>query len=201
RDASAPHSRDERDGELYITFNVKKGPEYRVGRVDIAGNTSIPLTELQQHLRIRPGQPYSDAALESERTLIEDVYHREGFVSAQARIPNESEPAAQGAADVVVAIRIAITENARTIVERVRIEGATSVAASDLRAGSILQAGRPFSANALAADRDAMQLRLANLGYQSATVAASPGISAHGRSAGVLVTVRGGPRSLGGDGL
>ena len=194
RDASAPHSTDERDGELYITFNVKKGPQYRVGRVDIAGNASISLTELQQHLRIRPGQPYSDAALESERALIEDVYHREGFVSAQARITNESEPATLGTADVAVAIRIAITENARTVVERVRIEGESSVAVSDLRAGLTLQAGRPFSANALAADRDLMQLRLANLGYQSATVAVNPGISADGRSADVVFTVREGPR-------
>jgi outer membrane protein assembly complex protein YaeT len=194
RDASAPHSRDERGGELYITFNVKKGPQYRVGRVDIAGNSSISLTELQQHLRIRPGQPYSDAALESERSLIEDLYHREGFVSAQARITNESEPETLGAADVAVAVRIAITENARTVVERVRIEGPASVAESDLRAGLTLQAGRPFSANTLAADRDMMQLRLANLGYQSATVAANPGISTDGRSADVLFTVREGPR-------
>jgi outer membrane protein insertion porin family len=194
RDASAVHSRDERGGELYITFNVKKGPQYRVGRVDVSGNASISLTELQQHLRIRPGQPYSDAALESERTLIEDVYHREGFVSAQARITNESEPATLGAVDVAVAIRIAITENARTVVERVRIEGESTVAESDLRAGLTLQAGRPFSANALAADRDAMQLRLANLGYQSATVVTNPGISADGRSADVLFTVHEGPQ-------
>ena len=123
RDASAPHSRDERNGELYITFNVRKGPQYRVGRIDLSGNLSIPLTDLQQHLRIRPGQPYSDAALESERMLIEDFYHREGFVSAQASIRNESEPAVAGAVDVPVAIRIAITENVRTVVERVRIEG------------------------------------------------------------------------------
>jgi outer membrane protein insertion porin family len=194
RDASAPHSKDQRGGELYITFNVKKGPQYRVGRVDIAGNSSISLTELQQHLRIRPGQPYSDAALESERTLIEDVYHRDGFVAAQARITNESEPETLGAADVAVAIRIAITENARTVVERVRIEGASSVAESDLRAALTLQAGRPFSANALAVDRDVIQLRLANLGYQSATVGTNPGISADGRSADVLFTVREGPR-------
>ncbi len=197
RDASAPHSRDERNGELYITFNVRKGPQYRVGRIDLSGNLSIPLTDLQQHLRIRPGQPYSDAALESERMLIEDFYHREGFVSAQASIRNESEPAVAGAVDVPVAIRIAITENVRTVVERVRIEGNASVSEAELRSGLTLQAGRPFSGNALAVDRDAMQLRLANLGFQSATVATNPGISADGRSADVIFTVREGPAHLG----
>jgi outer membrane protein insertion porin family len=194
RDAAAPHSKDERNGELYITFNVRNGPQYRVGRVDISGNVSISLTDLQQHLRIRPGQPYSDAALESERALIEDVYHREGFASVQASIRNESEPAVTGAVDVPVAIRIAITENARTIVERVRIDGDSSVPEVDLRNGLTLQGGRPFSATALVADRDALQLRLANLGYQSATVTASPGISGDGRSADVLFTIRAGQR-------
>jgi outer membrane protein assembly complex protein YaeT len=194
RDASAPHSRDERDSELYITFNVRKGPQYRVGRIDVSGNVSISLTELQQHLRIRPGQPYSDAALESERMLIEDVYHREGFASAQATIRNESEPAIAGAVDVPVAIRIAITENARTLVERVRIEGNAVVSEGDLREALTLQAGRPFSASALAADREAMQLRLANRGFQSATVVTNPGISADARSADVLFTVREGQR-------
>jgi outer membrane protein insertion porin family len=194
RDAAAPHSRDERNGELFITFNVRKGPQYRVGRIDVSGNVSISLTDLQQHLRIRPGQPYSDAALESERMLIEDLYHREGFASAQASIRNESEPAVGGAVDVPVAIRIAITENARTIVERVRIEGNAAVAERDLRSALTLQAGRPFSANALAVDRDTLQLRLANLGFQSATVITNPGISADGRSADVLFTVREGQR-------
>jgi outer membrane protein assembly factor BamA len=52
RDAAAPHTREERDGELVITFTVRKGPQYRVGRVDFSGNTSIPLTDLQQRLRI-----------------------------------------------------------------------------------------------------------------------------------------------------
>ena len=194
RDAAAPHSRDERNGELFITFNVRKGPQYRVGRIDVSGNVSISLTDLLQHLRIRPGQPYSDAALESERTLIEDLYHREGFSTAQASIRNESEPATAGAVDVPVAIRIAITENPRTIVERVSIEGNATVSETDLRSGLTLQAGRPFSANALAADRDTLQLRLANLGFQSATVVPNPGISADGRSADVLFTVREGQR-------
>ena len=74
------------------------------------------------------------------------------------------------------------------------IEGNATVSETDLRSGLTLQAGRPFSANALAADRDTLQLRLANLGFQSATVVTNPGISADGRSADVLFTVREGQR-------
>jgi outer membrane protein assembly complex protein YaeT len=194
RDAKAPHTREERDGELAITFTVHKGPQYRVGRVDFSGNTTIPLTDLQQRLRIRPGQPFSEAAIDADRAILEDFYHRAGFSAVQTVVSTESEPAIAGAVDVPVAIRIAVTENARTLVNSVRIEGNLSVSESSLRDGLTLQAGQPFSANALAVDRDAVQLRLANLGYQSATVATNAGISADGTRADVVLTVREGQR-------
>ena len=194
RDARAPHTREERAGELVITFTVRKGPQYRVGRVDISGNLAISLTELQQHMRIRPAQPFSESTLDSERTLIEDLYHRDGFASAQVAITTESEPPVASAVDVPVAVRIAITENVRTIVDRVRIEGITVAGEAAMRDVLTLQPGRPFSAGALAVDRDTLQLRLANLGFQSATVVANPGMTSDGRRADVLFTVREGQR-------
>ena len=170
RDGVAPHTSEERDGELVITFTVRKGPQYRVGRVDISGNASMPLTDLQQRLRIRPGQPFSEAALVADRAIVEDLYHAAGFAAVQTTVSTDSEPAVAGASDVPVAIRIAITENVRAVVESVRIEGNVSVSDSDLRPTLSLQVGQPFSVSAVAVDRDALQLRLANLGYQSAAV-------------------------------
>src|SRR5439155_11855517 len=37
RDAVAPHTRQEMDGELLIGFAVRKGPQYRVGRIQVSG--------------------------------------------------------------------------------------------------------------------------------------------------------------------
>jgi outer membrane protein insertion porin family len=194
RDAIAPHTREEREGELVITFTVRRGPQYRVGRVDFAGNASIPLADLQQHLLIRPGQPFSEAAINADRAIVEDFYRRAGFAAVQTQVTTESEPAVGGAVEIPVAIRIGITENVRTIVTSVRIDGSLSVSESDLRPGLTLQVGQPFSVNALAVDRDTMQLRLANLGYQAATVVTNPGTGADGRSADVVFTVREGQR-------
>src|SRR5262245_8174524 len=59
RDAAAPHTREEKDSELVITFAVKRGRLYRVGRIDITGNASIPTATLQQAMRVRIGQPFS----------------------------------------------------------------------------------------------------------------------------------------------
>ena len=54
--------------------------------------------------------------------------------------------------------------------------------------------GQPYSVGRLAVDRDALELKYANLGFQSATVEARPGISADSRRADVVFVVREGPR-------
>ena len=44
KDARAPHERAESNGELVITFRVARGQQYRIARVTIDGNTSVPQT-------------------------------------------------------------------------------------------------------------------------------------------------------------
>src|SRR5262249_31210247 len=66
RDARAPHSRQQSDGELLITFDVSKGPQYRVEGVEISGNAAIPLSDFEPALRLRADQPFSDAKLDAD---------------------------------------------------------------------------------------------------------------------------------------
>ena len=165
-----------------------------MGRVDFSGNLSIPLTDLQPRLRVRPGQPFSEVAINTDLAILEDIYRSRGFASVQVTSTIESQDAVAGAVDVPVAIRIAIVENVRTLVETVRIEGSRALPESDLREGLGLQPGQPFSTAQLAIDRDGIQLRLANMGYQSAAVSTNPGSSADGSRADVVFTVREGSR-------
>ena len=79
RDATAAHERQEADGELLVTFTIKRGPQYRVAAVDIAGNSAVPLQELQPRLRVKDGQPFAAALLDADRELIEEFYRRRGF--------------------------------------------------------------------------------------------------------------------------
>ena len=83
RDAMAPHTRQETDGELLITFAVHKGSQYRVGSVEISGGASLPLPDLRTSLRTRVGEPFSDANLDADVTAIESVYRGRGFAVGQ----------------------------------------------------------------------------------------------------------------------
>jgi outer membrane protein insertion porin family len=195
RDATASHERQEENGELLVTFTIKRGPQYRVAAVNITGNSAAPLEELQPKLRVKDGQPFAAALLEADRELIEEFYRRRGF--ADARVEPLIEPVTgvpENAAEVLVSVTIQIVEGAQTMVGTVRVEGNTSVPEPILRAGLELQPGRPFYLTQMAVDRDAIQLQYANRGYPNATVESNPGLSADLTRADVVYTVREGPR-------
>ncbi len=196
RGAAAPHARDASNGELVVTFTVKRGPQYRVERIVVSGNSSLPLAELEPNLRLRDGQPFSDARLDTDLSVIEALYHRRGFASAKAQPTIQLHPAAGGgqSAPVQVAVEISVREGARTVVGAVQVRGNRAVPDATLRAGIGLQPGQPYTGAQLAVDSDSIQQQYANLGYQNATVEAAPGFNADLTRADPAFTIYEGPR-------
>jgi outer membrane protein insertion porin family len=193
RDAAAPHTREERNGELLIVFAVRKGPLYRVQSLDLEGNAYLTGEQLSQRLRVRAGQPFSSAAVDADLTLIEETYRQLGFASARAEASVQPGPPAADQ-HVPVAIRITVTENVQTLVNSVRVEGNRSVSEQDLLPLLRLGPGQPFSTARLAQDRDVIELKYANLGYQTASVESRPGFNADSTGADVVFTVQEGPQ-------
>src|SRR5439155_13397329 len=76
----------------------------------------------------------------------------------------------------------------------VRIVGNQAVSEGTLRPRLRLAAGDPFYAAQMAADRDALQLEYANVGYQNVTVDAVPAFNADKTLVDVVFTVHEGPR-------
>src|SRR5262249_54894182 len=64
RDAKAPHTRSVSGDELRVTFTIARGPQYRVAKLEIAGNTAVPQAEFENSLRLREGQPFSESRLD-----------------------------------------------------------------------------------------------------------------------------------------
>jgi outer membrane protein insertion porin family len=194
KDAKAPHQRTEQNADLIITFNVTRGQQYRIGQIAITGNVSIPLADLQPGLRVREGQPFSQAVLDAEAASIEDIYRRSGFADAKAEIA--IKPQAVSSGSLPVDIEIAVREGVRTIVGAVKVTGNTSIPESTVLDGLRLQPGRPFVVASLAADRDAILVRYLNAGYENATVDVRPELSRDRARADIVYTVREGPRIL-----
>ena len=194
RDAAAPHTREESNGERVVTFTVRRGPLYRVERVEIGGNAAVPIDELQSATRLRDGQPFSESRLDSDIGGIEELYRRRGFPAVKAQSDTEVSAPVAGASYVPVTVRITIREGVRAVVGPVRIEGNASVPEATLRQHLGLQAGEPYRDAQLRADADAMQSAYATLGYQNATVTPSANVAVDGTRADPVFTVREGPR-------
>jgi outer membrane protein insertion porin family len=194
RDAAAPHTREEVNGDLVITFAVKRGQLYKVSTFEISGNVSIPLADFESGLRLRDGQPFSGARLDGDVQMIEDLYHRRGFASARVQSAVEIVTPTPPPAQVPVAVRVVINEGARTIVDSVAFAGNQAVPEATLRARLKLQSGAPYVPGQLAVDRDAIQLAYQDLGYESATVDARPEFSQNDTHVAVTFVVREGPQ-------
>jgi outer membrane protein assembly complex protein YaeT len=177
RNAKAPHTRADRDGELVITFEVSKGPLYRVETYEITGNTSIPIEEITPLLRLHLEQPFLDSRLDTDLSAIEALYRRRGFSAVRARSAFEPMAASATSALVPVAVRVVVTEGVRTLVDRIDVQGGDAIPAADVRARLSTQAGGPYLPSQLQADRDAVLQAYQNAGYQSANVDLVPEFS------------------------
>ena len=194
REAAAPHAREERNGELVITFTVKRGQQSRVATFEISGNATVPLTEFGPNLRTRDGQPFSDAKLDADVAAIQDAYSQRGFASALVRPAVEVITPTPPPAQVPVTVRIVVTEGVRTIVDGVNVSGNAALGEAALRAKITLQAGAPYVPRQLIASRSALERSYQDLGYQNVTVDPRMEFADNGTRVDVTFVVQEGPQ-------
>ncbi len=70
-------SDDKRD--VYITVNVEEGDQYRVSKVDVAGDYSIPQDELERLVPLREGDVFSRSSVTFATEAISRRMGREGY--------------------------------------------------------------------------------------------------------------------------
>jgi len=85
-----------------LTIRVVEGPQFTVGKVDIAGTTVLPVEEVRRQLRLAPGQGFSRSKLRESLQAIRDLYSSIGRACAEVNVTLE------------------ITEGSEVRVERIR---------------------------------------------------------------------------------
>src|SRR6185369_1527568 len=69
--------------DMFITINVHEGEVYRIADTKIAGNTIVPLPELQELVKVQKGQIYSQQRIAATQKQIEDRLGRDGYAFAK----------------------------------------------------------------------------------------------------------------------
>jgi outer membrane protein assembly complex protein YaeT len=197
RNAMSDYARMQRGEDLTITFTVTRGRRYVVNDVQVAGNTSIPTDDLLQLLRLKPGEPFVQSALDTGAAAIRDAYRTRGFARAAAQPAVTDLPSDGGAGeDQRVLVRVNITEGVRTVVSSVGFTGNTALTEAQLRAVMTSAPGRPYSEVELTQDRDRIDLEYRNRGYESVVVDPNASLAENGTRAEIRMSISEGPQIL-----
>jgi outer membrane protein insertion porin family len=69
--------------DMFVTVSVREGEVYRIADSKIAGNTIVPLRDLQRLLLVQKGQIYSQQLISTTQKLIENRLGEDGYAFAK----------------------------------------------------------------------------------------------------------------------
>ena len=173
RDAIAEHAPEEKNGELVITFTVRRGTRHVVDAFDVRGNSAVTTKEILELVRVKTDEPFVQAELDTAIEALRQIYRTRGFTRATVEPSVAALPRAPGSspsADRHVQVTLTITEGPRTVVGTIALQGNTVLSEAQIRALMTLVPGSPYSEVQVAQDRDRIQLEYLNRGYESAVV-------------------------------
>lgn len=71
-----------KDGQLGVVLEVKEGPQWFVGRLDLEGMPANDIPYLRSTLESSEGEPFSEANIAADRDMILSYYYNNGYPDA-----------------------------------------------------------------------------------------------------------------------
>ncbi|MBN8896891.1 MAG: outer membrane protein assembly factor BamA, partial [Rhodospirillales bacterium] len=153
---------------FFLTFTVKEGERYRVGKVAITSQLRhLSGDDLRKDLQFDEGDWYDGDAVGRTADLIEEDVHNRGyaFVEVKPRVDKNAEKR-------TVDLTFEVGEGPRVYVERIDINGNTRTKDKVIRREFRLAEGDPYNAEQVRRSRQ----RLTDLGYfNSVDIDTNPG--------------------------
>ena len=147
---------DRENARATVRVVVVEGPQFKVGGVDVTGNSILPQEELRKRIQLKSGDVFSRTKLRDSVTAITDLYSAIGRASADVS-PNTVQDTPNRLVNVV----FEIVEGPETYVERINISGNTRSEEKILRREIPMAEGDLFTTQKLARAKQ----RLTNLNY------------------------------------
>jgi outer membrane protein insertion porin family len=117
---------------VYLTVPLVEGPSYRLGTMEVDGNSVFSDREILARFPLRPGMVYNDTIVKLATKRIEDDYGERGYfyVSIDPQLNKH---------DAVADLRLEVTEDRKYYVDRIEFAGNTSTRDGVLRREMRLQ--------------------------------------------------------------
>jgi len=161
-----------------LTVPIEEGPQYKVGRIDIQGNSVFGAAEVMARVPLRPDMVFNDSALKYGTKRLEEDYGERGYfyVSIDPRVDKH---------DHTADLTLSITEDKKYYVHRIEFSGNSTTRDTVLRREMPLDENDLFNVRRLR-----LGLRkIAQLGYWQA--GDDPVVKPQGETEHVDVEVQG----------
>ncbi len=152
--AVVPDGRD----RVRLKYIVAEGTRYRLGSVAVEGVTRFPTQDIARLVRLAPGEPAAQSALDAVREAIADYYGNRGYAGVQVRPLIEADPA-RGVANV----RYVVREGEPARIRDILIRGNIVTRENVIRRELVVAPGETFHRGRLRTSEN----RIRNLGYFS----------------------------------
>jgi outer membrane protein insertion porin family len=197
RTAEAPYVREERAGEMVLTFTVKRGPLHRLASIEVAGNSAISSAQLAPLLALKPGEALVDSRIATVASAVTELYRVRGFARATVKPELTLMPAQKTDQEYrPVAVRLIVTEGQPTTVNSVVFQGAQQIPDARIRPLLALTSDRPFYRPQLDTDRDAIERFYHNEGFRDVRVEAKTDVRDEGRLIDIHWSITEGSQTL-----
>jgi outer membrane protein insertion porin family len=147
---------DRENARATVRVVVVEGPQFKVGGVDVTGNSILPLEEIRKRIQLKSGDVFSRTKLRDSVTGVTDLYSAIGRASADVS-PNTMQDTPNRLVNVV----FEVVEGPETYVERINISGNTRSEEKILRREIPMAEGDLFTTQKLTRAKQ----RLTNLNY------------------------------------
>ncbi len=144
------------DKYMKLLIEIDEGPQYRAGRVRIAGDLLKSRKELQSLVTVKEGKVFSRAALRKSVLALTDLYANQGYANANVVPFTNKNPQ-----DLTIDLKLDIEQGDLIHIEKIKISGNTKTRDKVIRRELPLIEGDLYSASKIKSSRR----RLRNLGY------------------------------------
>ena len=103
---------------VFVNINVHEGDQYRVGRVDLASNSTISEQNLRKLVHLKQGQVFSQKALAKTRKDLQAQVGKEGFAFSKLNISPQYDKVRK-----IVNLSLQLDKGQRVYVRRINIRG------------------------------------------------------------------------------
>ncbi|MEW6358894.1 MAG: outer membrane protein assembly factor BamA [Planctomycetota bacterium] len=193
--AEVDHKREEKDGQVTVTFVIAEGPKLRIQKISIKGNKAFTRRQLTAKIKTRRRAwpfhdgTYDENVLESDLATIKDFYQANGWMDAEV-----GRELTYNDEKTKLYITIFVHEGERYHVDTVTINGNELFTDAEILRRLTLKSGAPFVRDHLDQDRRVIKSMYGEQGFIDVEIRIGTPLSLEPAKINIVFTIAEGQR-------